>query len=95
MQANPSTYDSDFYTWAQEQAALLRQGLFSNLDVINLIDEIEGMAKSERRELESRLAVLLAHLLKWQYEPERKGRSWRATIKEQRRKVLRVLQQNP
>jgi len=65
------------------------------LDHEQLIEELESMGVSERRELTNRLAVLLAHLLKWKYQPERRGSSWKATIKEQRQKVVRVLLQNP
>lgn len=90
-----SLYAIDFYQWANDQAALLRSGNLAALDIANLIDEIEGMAKSEKRELINRLGVLLAHLLKWQYQVSRRSNSWRFTILEQRRKVLRVLKENP
>ena len=88
-------YDTDFYAWANEQAALLRAGQLSAADIENIAEEIESMGKGEQRELESRLAVLLLHLLKWQYQPKRRGRSWRLTIEEQRRKLTRHLRQNP
>ena len=89
------SHDTDFYSWTQEQAALLQQGRLNELDVANLIEEIQDMGRSERRELESRLAVLLMHLLKWQYEPERRGKSWKVTIKEQRFQAKKCLRQNP
>jgi hypothetical protein len=89
------SHDTDFYSWTQEQAALLRQGRVNELDIANLIEEIEDMGRSEKRELESRLAVLLAHLLKWQYQPQRQGNSWRFTIETQRKNVRKVFQQNP
>lgn len=88
-------YDSDFYGWTQEQANLLRSGNLNQLDTQNLLEEIEAMGRSERRELESRLQVLFIHLLKWQYQSDRQGRSWKLTIEEQRRKALRVLSENP
>jgi len=88
-------HDTDFYTWTQEQSALLKQGRFMDADVEHLIEELESMGISERRELINRLGVLLAHLLKWQYQPERRGNSWKATVKEQRQKVARILRQNP
>lgn len=88
-------YDTDFYGWTQEQADLIRAGRTEDLDLKNLLEEIEAMGRSERRELESRLQVLFMHLLKWQYQSERQGRSWQLTIEEQRRKALRVLQENP
>jgi hypothetical protein len=90
-----SNHDSDFYTWTQEQAALLRQGRLSEADIVNLIEEIEDMGASERRELENRLIILLAHLLKWMYQPERRGNSWRLTIKNQRFQTKRHLKKNP
>jgi len=88
-------YDRDFYAWATEQAAMLRAGKFSAMDVENIAEEIDGMARSERRELTSRLAILLTHLLKWQMQPERRGRSWLLTIVEQRGEAISVLEENP
>ncbi|CAK0752690.1 conserved hypothetical protein [Gammaproteobacteria bacterium] len=90
-----SLYETDFYTWTQEQAALLKAGRLSELDVAGLIEEVEDMGRSERRELENRLEVLLTHLLKWRYQPKRKGKSWHLTIREQRWKVALCLQENP
>ncbi len=91
----PSLYDLDFYAWANEQAALLRAGQLSAADIMHIAEEIESMGKGEQREMESRLSVLLLHLLKWQFQPERRGKSWRLTVKEQRRRVERHLRQNP
>ena len=88
-------YEEDVYTWAMRNAELIRQGRFDEIDVDHVAEEIESVGKSERRELENRLIVLLSHLLKWQYQPERRGRSWLATIKEQRRRVSSVLKTNP
>jgi hypothetical protein len=88
-------YQSDFYSWTQEQAALLKAGRLQELDIENLIEEIETMGRSEKRELESRLAVLLVHLLKWQYQPVRRGRIWQLTIDEQRLQFSKVLNDNP
>ena len=88
-------YERDFYGWANEQAALLRTGRLSAADIENIAEEIESMGRSEKRELVNRLAVLLAHLLKWQFQPERRGKSWRLTIREQRREVTDVLGDNP
>lgn len=92
---NTSTYETDFYTWTQQQAALLKAGRFSEADIENIIEEIETMGRSEKRELESRLAVLLQHLLKWQYQPERRGRSWLLTLEEQRIQFEEVMLENP
>jgi hypothetical protein len=88
-------YDRDFYAWANEQAGLLRAGNLSEADIVHIAEEIESMGKAEKRELVSRLAVLLAHLLKWQFQPERRGKSWRNTITTQRLDVADHLADNP
>jgi hypothetical protein len=88
-------HDQDFYAWTLRQAELLKAGRLAELDVEHLIGEIESMGASERRELINRLAVLLAHLLKWQYQPNYRGRSWQLTIKEQRRQLERLLNDSP
>lgn len=64
-----TSYDSDVIAWAQEQINLLRSGQFSRLDIEHIAEEIEDVGKSEQRELASRMAILLAHLLKWEYQP--------------------------
>jgi hypothetical protein len=94
-QSMKALYDADFYAWTQEQAKLLRAQQWNLVDVANLIEEIESLGRQERRELVNRLAVLLGHLLKWQYQPELQGSSWQATIREQRRKIKRLIEQNP
>jgi len=88
-------YEKDFYSWTQEQANLLKNGQFDSLDIPNLIEEIETMGRSEKRELESRLTVLLLHLLKWKYQEARRGRSWELSIIEQRLKFEETLEENP
>ena len=92
---NTKLHDVDFYAWTQQQLDLLKIRNWSEIDIDGLIEEIESMAASERRELISRLAVLLAHLLKWQYQPSFRGRSWQLTLKEQRRRLQRLLRDNP
>jgi hypothetical protein len=87
--------NEDYYAWTQETIEKLRQGRFTEVNIEDLIEELEDMGRSERRALESRLTVLLMHLLKWQYQPERRGRSWSATIDNQRLKVSRLLRDNP
>ena len=89
------TYEDDVVAWASEQARLLRAGRFDQLDIQHIAEEIEDVGKSEQRELAARMAVLLAHLLKWQYKPERRGASWESTIREQRRSLARRLQKTP
>lgn len=90
-----NAYDGDVVAWAYEQAALLRAGKWSSLDVENIAEEIEDVGKSVKRELSSRLAGLLAHLLKWKYQPSLRGKSWLATIAVQRKAIARKLDKSP
>ena len=89
------TYEADFHAWATEQATLLRAGRLSDIDVEHIAEEIETLGRGERREMVNRLSVLLLHLLKWAYQPERRGKSWELNIKEQRRQLARHLRDNP
>ncbi|MFP4121985.1 DUF29 domain-containing protein [Coleofasciculus sp.] len=91
----PNLYETDFYAWTQEQASLLRQQHWSQLDLGNLIEEIESLGKQQRQELRNRLTVLIGHLLKWEYQPQRRSRSWLATIRVQRRDTVELLKDNP
>ena len=88
-------YEKDIVAWANEQASFIRAGRFDLLDLEHLAEEIEDVGKSEQRELETRMAVLLAHLLKWQYQPTHRSRSWLATIREQRKMIAIRLKQTP
>lgn len=88
-------YDKDLAAWASEQARLLRAGRFDLLDIEHIAGEIEDVGKSEQRELASRMAVLLAHLLKWQYQPGRRGASWEKTIRAQRKEIRYALDESP
>jgi len=88
-------YETDVISWAKEQAAFIRAGRFDLLDIEHIADEIEDVGKSEKRELESRMAILLAHLIKWQYQPDRRGKSWQHTITEQRKKVAQRILNTP
>ncbi|PZN79674.1 MAG: DUF29 domain-containing protein [Candidatus Methylumidiphilus alinenensis] len=92
---NSNLHENDLYAWTRQQVQLLKSGQLSALDVSNLIDEVDDMGGSIRNQLESRLEVLLMHLLKWQYQPNYRGRSWQLTIKEQRRKIERLIRKNP
>src|ERR1700685_1873301 len=85
--AHDSDYDRDFYAWANKQAALLRAGKLSEADFEHIAAEIESMGKTEKRELVSRLTVLLLHLLKWRFQPELRSPSWRLSVEEQRLQV--------
>jgi len=89
-----SLYDRDFYAWANEQAALLRAGRLSEADIENIAEEIESMGRSEKRELVSRLTVLLLNFLKWQFQPNFRSNSWRLSIEEQRFNVDEHLNEN-
>ena len=77
-------YERDFFEWTQQQAALVAAGRWENVDRDNLVDEIEAMGRSERREIGNRLARILQHLLKWEHQPERRTYSWRETLSGQR-----------
>ncbi len=89
------SYDADVVVWANEQARRLRAGEFHRLDIAHIADEIEDVGKSEKREFESRMSVLMAHLLKWRHQPDRRGASWTGTIRVQRRQVKRKLDEVP
>ncbi len=90
-----SSYETDFHLWTQQQAALLRQGQLAELDTAHLIDEIEDMGASNRRALGSYLELVLLHLLKWQYQPERRGNSWIESIGKGRNAIERLLEESP
>jgi hypothetical protein len=88
-------YEADFYGWTQQQAKFLQEEKWSCLDIPNLVEEIESLGRQERRELKNRLGVLLGHLLKWEFQPESRSRSWLATIREQRSQVLQLMKESP
>ncbi len=88
-------YEVDFYAWTQEQSALLRRSQWQSLDIENLVEEIESLGKQQKQELRNRLGILIGHLLKWEFQPELRGKSWRATIREQRTKIQLHLKENP
>jgi hypothetical protein len=88
-------YHRDFYSWLLEQARHLRAGRWSALDRENLAEEIESLGREQFNKLESALRVLLLHMLKWDHQPDRRGRSWWATISEQRVRIEHVLADSP
>jgi hypothetical protein len=88
-------YEEDFVAWTQEQAQMLRARATLGLDWDNLAEEIESMGRRDRRDLESRLRRIIHHLLKWQVQPERRGRSWRDTLIEQRRQAEKLVKESP
>jgi len=88
-------YKADFYTWAKHNAQLLRNGQADQADWENIAEELDSMGNSERRSLKSHLRNLLMHLLKWQHQPQRRGKSWRQTISNSRMEVADILKDSP
>lgn len=88
-------YEADIIAWATEQAQLLRSGNLTALDLEHIAEEIEDVGKSEQRELASRMAVLLCHLLKWQFQASHRSKSWERTIREQRKALSIRLKKTP
>jgi hypothetical protein len=88
-------YDEDVAAWAQEQVALLRSRQWALLDIEHIAEEIEDMNISHRHQLAHRMAILMAHLLKWKYQPNRRGASWERTIRDQRQRIAKLLQKMP
>ncbi len=92
---NPKLYEKDYYLWIEQTAQLLKIERLAELDYKNLLEEIEDMGRNQRNAIESNLIVLLLHLLKWQYQPELQCSSWRGSIREHRRRILKSLKDSP
>jgi hypothetical protein len=88
-------YEEDFYKWTVRNAMLLRSGRASEADLAHIAEELEDMGKRERRELLHRLSILIAHLLKWKVQPDRRSRSWELTIRVQRKDLSKLVAENP
>ena len=88
-------YDTDLVAWAREQADLARRGSVNALDLANIAEELESMGRSERRALASQIRRLTAHLLKWRYQPDRRSRKWKSSIRDARDQMERVLEDSP
>jgi hypothetical protein len=88
-------YEVDFYAWTQQQSVLIRDGRWAEVDRMNLLEEIESLGRQQRQELRSRLGILIGHLLKWQYQPERRSQSWLTTLRLQRLEIVDLLNDNP
>ena len=88
-------YETDFNLWIEQTVNQLKNGQIQDLDLENLIEEIESMGRSDKREIKTRLIVLIMHLLKWKYQPQKQTTSWIATINEQRRQIKVVLKDSP
>lgn len=90
-----SLYDTDYVQWVETTLQKLQQKDYANVDWENLLDEIGDMSRSERRSIESNMMVLILHLLKWQYQPDRRSRSWQSSVVEHRRRVNKSLKESP
>jgi len=90
-----SLYERDFCLWLEQQAALLREGRFAELDLANLVEEIEAMARGDRRAIKSNLVVLLTHLLKHQFQPEQRSTGWQGSIVEHRQRLRDDFEESP
>jgi Domain of unknown function DUF29 len=95
MPAKSPLYENDFYAWSTQQAQLLRAGKLQHADIEHIAEEIDSMGRTEKRELISRLAVLLLHLLKWNFQTAKRGASWEASIRVQRNRLADHLDDNP
>src|SRR5258708_5354169 len=95
MPAKVDLYERDFYAWSREQAGLLRAGKLSQADIAHIAEEIDSMGRTEKRELIRRFAVLLLHLLKWRFQPAKRGPSWEASVRVQRNRLADHLDDNP
>jgi hypothetical protein len=88
-------YDSDFNAWIQQDILLLKESRLNEIDTAHLIEELEDMGKSDKRELKNRLEVLIMHLLKWQYQAEQRSTSWKSSIREHRNELSFLLKDIP
>ncbi|USX28701.1 DUF29 domain-containing protein [Oxalobacteraceae bacterium OTU3CINTB1] len=88
-------YEDDVAAWAERQVALLRAHRWDLLDVEGIAEEIEDMNISHRHQLAHRMTKLLGHLLKWRYQPARRGASWECTIRNQRDRIAKLLHRMP
>jgi Domain of unknown function DUF29 len=88
-------YEHDFAAWAHEQSKALAERRFEDLDLSHLVEEVEDLGGSERDQLESRIVILMAHLLKWKFQPEARSGNWRGSITEQRQRLRKLLKKNP
>ena len=88
-------YEDDLYSWTLEQVALLRARRSNEIDTTHIIEELLDVGRYLVRRLQSSLAVLAMHLLKWDYQPAKRSRSWALTVREQRRRISELLEDNP
>ena len=88
-------YEQDYGLWAEQMADLLAAGRFAELDIENLVDEVRDLSKRERDRLLSSVRLIVHHLLKWDYQPQRRSRSWQITIQRERLHIIRYLEDSP
>lgn len=88
-------FQQDYYAWTIQTASRLREGRFGEIDALQIAEELESIGKREKRELMNQLSVLIAHLLKWQFQPAKRSRSWRNTILTQREEIEALLEDSP
>jgi Domain of unknown function DUF29 len=88
-------YDSDYFVWSQRQAELIRNLTLKGLDAENVAEEIESLGKRDRRELLSLAQILFLHLLKWQYQPRKRSKSWQRSINNARKGIDAILSDSP
>lgn len=91
----PELYETDFYAWIQEQINLLHKRNLNSLDIENLIEELDSLGKQQKKELVSLLVILVGHLLKWEYQPSKRTRSWIKTIFEHRKRIKDLIEESP
>jgi hypothetical protein len=91
----PSLYERDFHLWLEQQAELLREGRLSELDVANLLEEIESMGRKDKKAIQSNLVIVMAHLLKYQFQADQRSSGWRGSIVEHRRRLRYDLAESP
>jgi hypothetical protein len=95
LQPIDDLYERDFHAWLQENARLLKQQQWSEVDWVNVIEEIEALGRAERKALRSNLIRIVQHLLKWHYQPQKRSRSWITTIVEHRQRIASDLKDSP
>jgi Domain of unknown function DUF29 len=95
IRVEPPLYERDFCLWVEEQARLLKEGRFDQLDIANLVEEVEDLGAGEKKAVESNLVVVLKHLLKYRFQPSRRSRSWLSSIAEHRRRLRNDLKTSP
>ena len=95
-EARPAgSYEADFHRWSQEQGRALRERRGTDVDWENVAEEIESLGRSDKRSIESNLGVVLLHLLKWQYQSEKRKAGWKSSVAEHRLRILKLVNESP